>query len=110
MKQVAELQWTIQERERAQEALAVARRREIAAIIQVVRGRASEVSSIEDVWLLNDFLSARRFEMDGKYDDREDEILFVLAKLTKDGWLLPEDLVGLESAKLSKIKALARVL
>jgi hypothetical protein len=110
MKQVAELQWTIQEREIVQEALAVARRREIAAIIQVVRERASDVNSIEDVWLLNDFLSARRFEMDGKYDGTEDEILFVVARLTKDGWLMSEDLVGLESAKLSKIKALIRVL
>jgi hypothetical protein len=110
MKQVAELQWTIQEREIVQKALTVARKREIATIIQVVQERASDVSSIEDVWLLNDFLSARRFELDGKYDGREDEIPFVLARLTKDGWLLPEDLVGLESAKLSKIKALTRVL
>ena len=105
-----ESQWTSQERAIVKAVLAKAHQREIAAIIQVVRERASEVRSIDEVWQLNDFLSARRFDIDGKYDDGEDEILFVLAKLTKEGWLNPQDLVGIESAKLSKITALTRVL
>jgi formate-dependent nitrite reductase cytochrome c552 subunit len=110
MKQVTESQWTAQEREIAQTALANAHKREVEAIIQIVRERANEVRSIDEVWQLNDFLSARRFDIDGKYDDREEEILFVLAKLTKDGWLQAQDVEGLEAEKRSKITALARIL
>jgi len=102
--------WTAQERAVIKAALANAHQREIAAIIQVVQERASAVTSIDEVWQLSDFLSARRFDIDGKYDDDEDEALFVLAKLTKEGWLQSQDLAGLEAAKRSKVAALARVL
>lgn len=111
MKQVTESQWTVQERSLIKAALAAARSREAEAIIQVVRQQSSDISSLEDVWQLHDFLSARRFDLDGKYgDDGEEEILFLLAKLTKDGWLEAQDLSGLEASKRSKITALTRVL
>jgi hypothetical protein len=110
MKQVIESEWSNQERTIAQAALSTARQRELEALIRTVRETASQIHSIDEVWHLHDFLSARRFDIDGKSDDREDEILFVLAQLKKDGWLLPEDLAGLESAKISKITALTRVL
>lgn len=110
MSQVTTSQWTAQEQAVVKAALANAHQREIAAIIQVVKERASTVSTIDEVWQLSDFLSARRFDVDGKYDDDEGEMLFVLAKLTKEGWLQSQDLVGLETAKLSKITALTRVL
>jgi len=107
---VTDAHWSTQEKEIAKAALRTAQNREIQLLVEVVRERASEVATIDDVWRLNDFLSARRFDIDGKYDDREGEILFVLAKLTKDGWLASEDLLGLEPSKLSKITALTRVL
>jgi len=107
--QVSETQWSAQEKEIARAALKTAQNREIQSLINVIRERASGVATIDDVWHLNDFLSARRFDIDGKYDDRESESLFVLAKLTKDGWLATEDLLGLEPTKLSKITALTRV-
>lgn len=111
MNQVTDSQWTSQERAIVKTALANALQREIGAIIQAVRERASEVRSIDQVWQLNDFLNARRFDIDGKYDDgEEEEILFVLAKLTQEGWLQAQDLVGVDAAKLSKITALTRVL
>lgn len=110
MKPVIESQWTAQEKEIAKTALINAQTREVEAIIQVVQEQARAVESIEDLWRLNDFLSARRFDIDGKYDDREEEILFALAKLTKEGWLQPQDIEGLASAKRSKISALTRVL
>ena len=110
MNQTTTSQWTSQERAVVKAALANAQQREVEAIVEVVRKRASEVRSIDEVWQLNDFLSARRFDIDGKYEDGEDEILFVLAKLTQEGWLQAQDLAGIETAKLSKIAALTRVL
>jgi hypothetical protein len=63
-----------------------------------VRETAGQVNSIDEVWHLHDFLSTRRFDIDGKSGDQEDELLFVLAQLKKDGRLLAEDLAGLGSA------------
>lgn len=110
MEQVTEAQWSTQETAIARAALDLARQRELEALIKLVRETASQVNSIDEVWHLHDFLSARRFDIDGKYDDREDEIVFVLAKLKKDGWVQSDDLAGLEPAKISKITALTRVL
>jgi hypothetical protein len=48
--------------------------------VQLIREKSEEISQVGDLWRLNDFLSARRFDLDGKYDDREGEFLFVLAR------------------------------
>jgi hypothetical protein len=108
--QVGTTQWTSQERTITKAALKTAYQRETADIVKLVREKASEVSEIDDLWQLNDFLSARRFDLDGKYDDRDEEMLFVLAKLMKEGWLTVDDLSGLSEEKLTKMKALARIL
>jgi hypothetical protein len=108
--QVSETQWSSPEMAVAKTALETAYERETASIVQFVREKASEISHIDDLWQLNDFLSARRFDIDGKYDDREEEVLFVLAKLMKEGWLTAADLDGLDSEKLTKMKALTHIL
>lgn len=104
--QVDKTQWSIQEKETARAALEVAHKRETDSLVRLVREKASEIAHIDDIWRLNDFLSARRFDLDGKYDDREEEILFALARLVKEGWLTADDLTGFEPTKLSKINAL----
>lgn len=109
MKQVIESQWPTQERFVAQAALRVAQERKLGGpLVKTVRDTASQINSIDEVWHLHDFLSARRIDLDGKYDGQEDEILFVLAQVKREGWLLTGDLSGLESAKISKITALTR--
>ncbi|MGD1858995.1 MAG: hypothetical protein ACFB0E_03375 [Leptolyngbyaceae cyanobacterium] len=108
--QVSETQWSSQEMAVAKTALKTAYERETASMVKSVREKASEISHVDDLWHLNDFLSARRFDIDGKYDDREEEVLFVLAKLIKEGWLAAADLDGLDSEKLTKMKALTHIL
>lgn len=110
MMQTSELQWTAQEQSIARAAMAHAYEREIQALVQLVREQASAVTGTEDIWSLHDFLSARRHELDGKYDERETALLFVLADLVKDGWLSLVNLDGLDTLKLSKIEALTRML
>lgn len=103
-------QLSSQEKAIVQIALKNAYQRETSRIVELVREKASEITHIEDLWQLNDFLSARRFDLDGKYDDRDEEMLFVLAKLIKEGWLTLDDLLGFEEANLTKVKALVRIL
>ena len=110
MMQTSELQWTVQEQSIAKAAFSKAYKREIEALVQVVREQSSALSSTDDVWRLHDFLSARRHELDGKYDERESALIFVFADLVKDGWLSLDDLQGIDASKLSKISALTRMM
>ncbi|MBD2107196.1 MULTISPECIES: hypothetical protein [unclassified Nodosilinea] len=89
--------------------MATAYSREINGLVQVVRDRANSLNSMDDLWQLHDFLSARRHELDGKYDDRESALLFVFSSFVKEGWLSLDELEGLDPAKLSQITALTRM-
>ena len=106
--QVGETQWSAPERKIANDALEIACQRETDALIREVKNGVGELNAIEDLWRLHDFLSARRHYIDGKYDDSEAGIVFVLAGLVKEGWLSIDELDGLDEAKLAKITALNR--
>jgi Photoprotection regulator fluorescence recovery protein len=109
MMQVSEAEWTETEQMVAQEAFKKAYEREIDALIKQVRESASAVIGLEDMWGLHDFLSARRHEIDGKYDYRYSVLVFVLARLIQEGWLHLDELEGLETSKISKVAALSRM-
>lgn len=104
-----ELAWSNTEELVAKAAFDKAYEREISALIQEVRHRATTIDQMNDVWQLHDFLSARRHDVDGKYDYRSSVLLFVLAQLVKEGWLKLEELEGLERSKIAKISALTRM-
>lgn len=105
--QVMNAEWTITEETTARKAFDVAYKREITALIDSVRLRASSVKEIDDMWSLHDFLSVKRHEVDGRYDYRLPILLFVFAGLVKEGWLSIDELEGLSRDKIAKIAALA---
>ncbi|MEB3355891.1 MAG: hypothetical protein VKK04_04140 [Synechococcales bacterium] len=107
--QVGNLNWTSQEKEIAQKAFETAYQRETTALIEAIRSQASQVTELEDIWQLHDFLSARRHDLDGKYDNRYGMLVFVFANLVKEGWLTHHELEGLDNDKLAKIKSLSRM-
>lgn len=76
--QVSEAEWSKIEQEIAQEAFERAYQREIKALIEQVREQASAIAELEDMWHLHDFLSARRHEVDGKYDYSYSMLVFIL--------------------------------
>lgn len=101
--------WSPGEEKVAQEAFNKAYEREIAALIQDAQAKAGSIAKLEDLWRLHDFLSARRHEIDGKYDFKPSVLLFVFARLVKDGWLHLDELENLDRSKLAKIAALSRM-
>lgn len=107
--QVSETDWSVAENAIAQAAFERAYARETQALMETVRQQAGHVTSLEDVWRLHDFLSARRHEIDGKYDNRSSALVFVLAQLVQQNWLDLSELEGLDQAKLRKVTALARM-
>ena len=106
---MSDVSWSDAEKEIAQTAFKKAYEREIAVLIQEVRAQATSLSELEDLWSLHDFLSARRHDVDGKYDYRYSVLVFVFSRLVKEGWLDLDELTGLEQSKLSKIAVLARM-
>ena len=102
-------QWSEAEKQIAHEALNKAYIRETEALISEIRKKSSEITEINDIWSLNDYLNAKRYDIDGKYDDRDSTPMFVLAKLVKEGWLNSDELAGLTPDKRAKIAALARM-
>jgi Photoprotection regulator fluorescence recovery protein len=105
--QVTEIDWTETEQEIAQQAFDRAYERETKALVEHIRQGVSEVKRLDDIWSLHDFLSARRHDLDGKYDYRFSVLIFVFASLLKEGWLSLDDLNGLTVDKIAKIKSLA---
>lgn len=109
MMQQAEVHWNSEEKSIAEAALKKAYTREIEVLMAIVREKASLVSVPEDVWQLHDFLSARRHELDGKYDDRETFLMHTLSRLVKDGLLELSELASLAADKRAKISVLTRM-
>ncbi len=107
--QVSEAEWTDSEKKIARSAFDNAYEREIEALLKQVQEQASTVVNLDHLWQLHDFLSAKRYEVEGKYDFQYSVLLFVFAGLIKDGWLHLDELEGLDKDKLSKVIVLSRM-
>jgi hypothetical protein len=106
---VSDIEWSKTEQEIARSVFEKAYSREVSALIEEVRERAIAIAQLDEVWHFHDFLSARRHELDGKYDYRYSALIFVFARLLKEGWLQLDELDGLDADKLTKVAALARM-
>ncbi len=107
--QVSEIQWSKAEETIIKKAFEIAYQREISALLKEVREVSGSIIELEQLWRLHDFLSARRHDIDGKYHYELSTVIFVFARLIKEGWLNRDELKGLNSEKLSKISALSRM-
>ena len=104
-----EVEWSDREKNIAKEAFNKAYLREVNNLIREVREQANSISELNHLWQLHDFLSARRHEMDGKYDYRDSVLIFVFARLVNEGLLDLNELEGLAKDKLIKVAALSRM-
>ena len=103
---VTETQWSPTEEKIAKTAFDTAYGREVASMMAEVKRLAETATNPDELWKLHDFLSARRHDLDGKYDFRDSMLVFVFAQLVKEGWLKIQELEGLSRDKIAKIKAL----
>ncbi|MDC0832377.1 hypothetical protein CKA32_003738 [Geitlerinema sp. FC II] len=104
-----DVNWSTKEKEAAREAFDKAYTREIESLVEEVRQKVAHISEIDEIWKLHDFLSAKRHEIDGKYDYSYSALIFIFSQLLKEGWLTLEELHVLDREKLAKISALARM-
>jgi len=109
MLMVSEVEWSNAECEIAHRALETAFQRESDMMVSLIREQSGKISCLDDLWKLHDFLSARRHDIDGKYDDSQSMFVFVFARLVKEGWLTLDELDGLDRAKVSKVSLMTRM-
>jgi Photoprotection regulator fluorescence recovery protein len=107
--QGTETDWSELEKQVAKKAFHTAYKRETTSLINEICEKVSLVTEIEDVWQLHDFLSAKRHEIDGKYDFDYSAFIFLFARLIKDKWLSMDELSGIAADKLSKMSSLSRM-
>lgn len=107
--QVSETTWSETEQKAAKKAFDLAYERETLALIKEFREKANSIDEVKEIWVLHDFLSAKRHEIDGKYEYRYSVLIFVFARLLKEGWLHLDELEGLDKDKRVKAAALSRM-
>lgn len=100
------LSWSKNEKQIAKQAFDQAYKRECDALIQQTREEFNKLLEPNMLWELNDFLTNKRAEINEKYDYRYSVLIFVFARLIKEGWLSFAELQGLGADKLSKINVL----
>lgn len=103
------LPWSKTEKAIARRAFESAYRRECQSVAQRIRDMSCEMTTPEDLWGLHDFLRDKRAEIDAKYDYRYSVLLFVLARLLKEGWLHTAELEGLQAEKVAMIDGLVNL-
>lgn len=100
--------WTEQEQAVGKAALDRAQTRTIERLIADVHRQVIELTSADQIWQLHDFLSIQRHGIEGRFEFRQESILFVFASLVKEGFLNLDELQGLDAEKLAKIMAMSR--
>ena len=101
------LEWSKAEKQAARRAYAAAYERECRAIRAKLVQMLEAESDIRQIWRIHDFLSKQRRETDDKYDYRYSVLIWVFARLLREGWITEADLSGLREDKMQKIKHLA---
>jgi len=101
--------WNHTEIEISQKVLKKAYQRETETLMAQVRSQINNMTEMEQLWQVHDLLSAKRYDLDGKYDTREGMLVFTFAQLLKEGLISLEELTGLDSAKLAKISSLSKM-
>ena len=101
--------WSEAEQTIFQEALDKAYVREANALIQEIRATARDISHLDHVWSLYNYLGTKRHKIDSKYGDRNSFSTFILAQLIHEGWLTMDDLIGLGMEKVVTISVFVRI-
>ncbi len=96
-----EEKWSKSQKVHARELFDLALSREYDALIKTIN--STNVETPEEVWDLHDMLGKKRKELNGKYDYRYSQLIFVFAQLVRGGYLTLEELEPIGEEKLKQI-------
>jgi hypothetical protein len=99
-----EFKWSPSEKKAARAAFDLALDRELKAIRQEVEALLQKSGDESSIWRVHDYLSAKRREVDEKYDYRYSVLTLVFSRLVIEGWLTLDDLSGIGAEKIEMIR------
>ncbi len=74
--------------------------RQCHAVLTKLKENIATADKLVDIWLIHDVLAEERKKIDSKYDYWYSVLIFVFARLLKEGWLQESDLYGMEDDKI----------
>ena len=101
-----DFKWSPAEKKIAREAFDKAYQKECEVIIAKLNKMMKTTKKPDDIWRICDYLTEQRDRTDEKYDYRYSVLIFVFARLIKEGWLTEADLVGIGKDKIEKVQFL----
>jgi predicted transcriptional regulator len=101
------MNWSHAEKKIARTAFDAALDKELAALLADFKRRALAATSAPQLWEIEDFLREQRRDIDRKYDFRYSQLIMVLGRLLREGWLHEQQLAGLGEDKLALIRRAA---
>jgi len=104
---IYDMKWSSDEKKVARKAFDIAYKREMDEIKSLLIDKVSQIKTNEDIWAIEDFLSAKRKVIDSKYDYRYSQLIMVFGRLLSEGYLNEEDISELSEEKKDFIKKLA---
>ncbi len=105
-----DIKWSKTEKKIARQAFDKAYEHEIKHIENEVREMLDKSEDVWSVWHIHDFLTKKRKETDQKYDYRYSVLITVFSHLYSEGWLLLEDLKGLDEDKIERIQTISKMI
>ena len=102
-----DLKWSESERKQARVAFNACLQAELAEMVNTFKSRAAAATSADEVWAIEEFLTQKRREIDGKYDYRYSQLIIVFGRLVREGRLRGEELQGFSADKQSFILRIA---
>lgn len=104
------MEWSKTEKAIVRKAFDSAYEAECQEVITELRRMVSAARKPGDVWTIREYLNRKQNDIAKKYDYRYSVLIFVLARLFKEGWIKQDALKGLRLEKIEKIKFLANEL
>ena len=99
-----DLKWSESEKRLSRLVFEAALQAELAEIMAKFKARVSVVSTPDELWAMQEFLTSIRRDIEQKYDYRYSQLILVFARLIREGHITEEQLHGLSEEKLSYIR------
>ena len=98
------LKWSESEKRLSRRVYEAALEAELAEVMAEFKSKSAAVRTPEEMWALEGYLAQQRREIQGKYDYRYSQLLFVFGRLVREGRVQIEKLQGFSEEKLSYIE------
>ena len=98
------LKWSESEKRLSRRVYEVALDAELTEVMAEFKFKAIAVQTPEEMWALEAYLAQQRRDIQGKYDYRYSQLLFVFGRLVREGRVQIEQLQGFSEEKLSYIE------